>query len=70
MSAVSAVFLAVAKELASQAKASMPELQSDERVLREWYSDGIFYRETVLNGEIFRSAYDFRQRKSRQVAVE
>lgn len=69
MSAVPAVFLAVAKELASQAKAEMPELRSDERVLREWYSDGIYYRETALNGEIFRSSYDFRQRKSRHVAV-
>jgi len=70
MSAIPAVFLAVANELAAQAKASLPELHDDERVLREWYSDGIFYRETALNGKVFRSTYDFRQRKSRQERCE
>lgn len=64
MSAVPAVFLAVAQELAGQAKASLPKLREDEKVLREYYANGIFYQETALNGEIFRSSYNFRQRKA------
>lgn len=62
MKGASAVLLAVAKELAAQAKASMPELMEGERIQREWYSKGVYYRETLLNGEIILSRYDFRQR--------
>lgn len=69
MSSTPAVLLAVATELAEQAKAEMPELRDGERVRREWYKNGIYYRETTLDGETYQSQYDFRQRKSRRMAV-
>lgn len=69
MSSASAILLAVATELAEQAKAAMPKLQAGEKLLREWYKAGVFYRETSLDGEIYRSQYSFRQRKSRRMAV-
>lgn len=69
MTGVPSVLLAVANELATSAKSSMPELNDGEEVQREWLEDGIFYRETSLNGDIFRYLYDFRQRKSRRMAV-
>lgn len=63
------VLLAVAAELADLAKASMPELSGGERIVREWISDGIFYRETALGVETHLYQFDFRQRKSRREAV-
>lgn len=69
MTAAPAVLLAVATELAKLAKAEMPKLRDGERVLREWYENGVYYRETTFNSETFRSQYDFRQRKSRRMAV-
>ena len=69
MSAASSVLLAVANELASSAKSNLPELNDGEKVQREWYENGVFYRETALDGNTFRYLYDFRQRKSRRVAV-
>lgn len=64
-----AVLLAVAKELARQAKDSLPELQDEERVQCEWYENGVYFRQTVLNGQVFLSQYDFRQRTCRREAV-
>ena len=69
MTEAPSVLFAVATELAKLAKASMPEIREDERILREWYESGVYYRETTLGDEIFISQYDFRQRKSRRVAV-
>ena len=69
MTAAPAVLLAVAAELAKSAKDSLPKLQDGERIQREWLADGIYYRETQFNGEVFRSQDDFKQRKSRRVAV-
>ncbi len=69
MTAAPAVLFAVATELAKLAKSSMPEMRKGEKVQREWFQDGIYYRETMLGNEVFRSQYDFRQRKSRRVAV-
>lgn len=70
MTAVSAVLFAVATELAKQAKDSLPELQDGEKIQRGWLDCGIYYRETTLKDETFISQYDFRQRKSRQIAVK
>ena len=69
MTEVLTVLLAVAKELAGQAKAEMPALQEGELIQREWYESGVYSRETVLNGETFLSQYDFRQQTCRGVAV-
>ncbi len=63
------VLIAVASELAKQAKASLPKLEAGERLQKEWYSNGVYYRETTLNDEIFQASYDFRQRKSCRVEV-
>ncbi len=63
------VLLAVAAELADLAKASMPEMREGERILREWYESGVYYRETSLGDKLFLCQYDFRQRKSRREAV-
>lgn len=70
MKTAPAVLLAVATELAKQAKSEMPEMREGETVRREWYKDGVYYRETEMNGEVFQSQYDFRRRKSRRLAVE
>ena len=69
MTAATSVLLAIAMELAEQAKSSMPKMRDGERILREWYESGVYYRETALGDEVFQSQYDFRQRKSRRVAV-
>lgn len=69
MTGIPSVLLAVANELAASAKSSLPELNDGEEVQREWLEDGVFYRETMLNGDVFRYLYDFRQRKSRRMAV-
>lgn len=66
---VSTVLLAVAKELAAQARDSLPELLDGEQIQREWYESGVYSRETVLNGETFLSQYDFKQRTCRRVAA-
>lgn len=63
MSGVTAVLLAVAKELAAKAKNSFPELRDGEQIQREWYENGVYYRETTLNGVTFLGQYDFRQQK-------
>ena len=67
---VSATLIAVAKELAARARGSMPELQEGEQVVREWYKNGVYSRETMLNGETFLSQYDFRQKTCRRVAAD
>ena len=58
MTVVSEVLFAVARELAKQAKDSLPELQDGEKIQREWLDSGIYYRETMLRGETFISQYD------------
>ena len=69
MTAATSVLLAVATELAQQAKSSMPEIREGERIQREWYENGVYYRETALDDKLFLSQFDFRQRKSRREAV-
>ena len=69
MSSTPAVLLAIATELAERAKYEMPKLRESERIQREWYKNGVYYRETTLDGETYQSQYDFRQRKSRRMAV-
>ena len=53
MSALPSVLLAVAAELANMAKANLPKLNDGEEIRREWYADGMYYRETALDGVIF-----------------
>ncbi len=60
--AVSAVLLAVAKELAQTAKDSLPKLREGEKIQREWLTDGVYYRETTLDGDTYLNQYDFRQK--------
>lgn len=55
-----AVLYAVAKELAQRAKDSLPNLREGETIKREWLHDGVYYRETDLNGQTFMGQYDFR----------
>ncbi len=69
MTAAPAVLLAVATELAKTAKDSMPKMREGEYVKREWFDNGIYNRETVLNSDVYLAQYDFRQRKCRRVAV-
>jgi hypothetical protein len=40
------VIAAVAKELAQKARDCMPNLREGEVIRREWYENGIYYRET------------------------
>ena len=70
MKEASMVLIAVAKELATQARNSLPELQEGERIRREWYENGVYFRETLLSDKIFLSQYDFRTRRCRREAAE
>ena len=69
MNAASAVLFAVATELANQAKGSLPELREGEKVQREWFEGGIYKRLTTFVARTFKRNSDFRQKKSRRVAV-
>jgi hypothetical protein len=69
MKAAATVLLAVAREIAEQARRGLPALREGESVLREWYEPGILYRETLLNGEKYISLYDIRQKESRLSAA-
>lgn len=69
MTAAPAVLLAVATELAKLAKSSLPEMRNGETIQREWFENGIYYRETIFDGKVFQNQYDFRKRKSLHVAV-
>ena len=52
----------VAEELAETAKQKMPRLRDGETTDREYLSDGVYYRETSINGEKYRAGYDFRRK--------
>ena len=69
MNPASEVLLSIATELANMAKASLPKLNDGEIVQREWYENGVYYRESMLNGDFVRCQYDFRQRKIRRIAA-
>ena len=69
LKAATLVLLAVAKELAHRAQNAMPKLRKGERIRREWYADGVYYRETVLDGETCLNRYDFRA-AAEQAAIE
>lgn len=60
---ISAVFYAIAKELAQKAKDSMPELRESEKIEKEWYENGVYYRQTVLDGKTYLCQYDFKHNK-------
>ena len=59
MYVIGEVLLAVASELAHSAVLKMPKLQDGERVERERLKDGIYIRESVLNGKRKVVQYDF-----------
>ena len=69
MKTASSVLIAVATELSELAKRELPELRKGEEILREWYENGTNFRETKLNERTFIATFDFRQRKSRRMAV-
>ena len=60
--------LAVAEELAEEAKGSMPKLLDGEQIVGEQFENGIYTRKTILSGKAFVSQYDFRQKAIRRVA--
>ena len=53
-----AILLKVASELEQLAKNGMPKGE----IVREWFSDGVYYRESVFNGKKVLSRFDFRSR--------
>ncbi len=63
MNAAAAVLLAVAEELAQTAKDSLPELRDGEQIQKEWYAGGVYYRETVFDGKVYLSQYDFKTKE-------
>lgn len=69
MSTASTVLIAIAKELAKQAQDSLPKLQKGEVVQREWFENGIYYRESSFDGMTYISTFDFKYRKSRTEVV-
>ncbi len=42
---------------------SMPKLREGEEIQKEWYENGVYYRETRFDGKTYLSQYDFRQNK-------
>ena len=69
MAPVSTVLLAIAEELAVSAQGEAPKLRNGEMIIREFFVDGVYNRETKLGEEKYLFQYDFRQRKSRYVDV-
>ena len=53
--------VSVAQEIAQRAKDSMPPLQENEVIKREWLADGAYHRETELDGRRFISSYNFKE---------
>lgn len=66
MSAPMEVLRAIAEEIAKTARASMP-IQDGEIVLREWLENGVYHRESKLDGVIIKCEYDFKLRKVRRI---
>lgn len=66
MSAPMEVLRAIADEIAKTARASMP-IQDGETILREWLENGVYHRESRLNGVIIKCEYDFKLRKVRRI---
>jgi hypothetical protein len=66
MSTVSAVIIAVAEELAKQARSGLPELLKGEEILKEWLDGDIYYRTTNYQGKEFLSQYNLRQKTSQR----
>ena len=64
MKAAITVLLTVAQELEDLAKSSMPKMREGEMIKREWFENGVYYRETTLDGNLYQAQFDFRQRKS------
>lgn len=61
---ISTVLYAIAEELAKKkAMDSMPKLREGEEIQKEWYENGVYYRETRFDGKTYLSQYDFRQNK-------
>ena len=56
MDSIRVVLETIAEELVAKAKASMPPIREDEKILRESLENGVYQRITTL-GE---STYDFR----------
>ena len=62
--ALTALFT-VAEELAKLAKSSLPEIREGEVINREWLKDGIYCRETIFDGKVYKAQFDFRQRTTK-----
>lgn len=69
MKTVATVLQTIAIELAKQAKDKMPEIQINEKILREWYEKGIYYRETEIDGVVYQNQYDFKQRELHRLMI-
>lgn len=70
MKTVATILQTIAAELAKQAKDKMPEIQINEKILREWYEKGIYYRETEINGVVYQNQYDFKQRELQILIID
>ena len=70
MKTIATILQTIAAELAKQAKDKMPEIQINEKILREWYEKGIYYRETEINGVVYQNQYDFKQRELRILIID
>lgn len=64
---IASVLLAVAKELEQEILRSLPQLRDRETIRDEWFSNGIYHRETELDGRISVNEFDFRDRKCRNI---
>lgn len=60
---ISTVLYAIAEELVKKAMDGMPKLREGEEIQKEWYENGVYYRETSFDGKTCLSQYDFRQNK-------
>ena len=62
MSTASAVIIAVAEELAKQARNSLPKLQPGERIISEGFDGEAYCRTTEYQGEKTLIRYDLRHK--------
>ena len=64
MKAAIAVLISVAQELAELAKNSLMKIREGEKIKKEWYKNGIYYRESIFEGKVYQAQFDFRKRQS------
>lgn len=52
--------IAIANEMARNAKDSMPKLRDGEKIIHERYENGVYFRKTAFAGKTYLAQFDFK----------